>query len=357
MLAALSQSNLLSPVTPRLRQSHRYHLQNTSRILWDVRRGDVGQVVITGNKQLVLPVGLQAGRTYILMVQQGAGGGHTLTFDTRIKWPAGKSPFLSTDAGAMDVFGFVFDGTYLYGVSRYAIPASEAPPISESEPAPADTAQLLNSLISYWKADEALVSSGLVDSYGFNTLPGSNSPGVAAGLINTSRSMNAGFGQEFLFASNPTFVNGNNSFTFSFWFYLTDLSGYYMFIRKSNTSAVGEYCIFLDHVTDQVVFKVYNGTNTASTFVASPAVTANAWHHCIAEFDYENSRIGIDIDQTGMVYQSHTGGCYQSTNDFAVGFIVGRMDEIGYWKRTLNSVEKPLLWNSGTGWPLSSFTN
>jgi hypothetical protein len=55
-----------------------------------------------------------AGKSFVLLLKQGAAGGYTATF-TNVKFNALGAPTITTTAGAMDILTFVSDGTNWYG--------------------------------------------------------------------------------------------------------------------------------------------------------------------------------------------------------------------------------------------------
>ena len=89
-------------------------LTDTATITWNAGLGQIGKVTLAGNRVMASPTNLKIA-TYILYVYQDATGSRTLTWNSVFKWTAGVAPTLSTTAGALDVFTFVSDGTYLYG--------------------------------------------------------------------------------------------------------------------------------------------------------------------------------------------------------------------------------------------------
>ena len=53
------------------------------------------------------------GGVYVLLVVQGAA--HTLTWPAAVKWPSSVTPTFTATANKLDVFTFIYDGTYYYG--------------------------------------------------------------------------------------------------------------------------------------------------------------------------------------------------------------------------------------------------
>ena len=57
---------------------------------------------------------LVAGKSFLLFVNQAAGGGGTATF-TSVKFPGGSAPTISATASRTDLLSFISDGSYWYG--------------------------------------------------------------------------------------------------------------------------------------------------------------------------------------------------------------------------------------------------
>ena len=54
------------------------------------------------------------GGVYILKVTQNTSA-KTLSWNSNYKWPGNTAPVMTATGGAVDVFTFVSDGTYMYG--------------------------------------------------------------------------------------------------------------------------------------------------------------------------------------------------------------------------------------------------
>ncbi|NBU69992.1 MAG: hypothetical protein EBS53_00860 [Bacteroidetes bacterium] len=92
-------------------------LNDTANISWSLPENQVASVILQGNRTLDNPTGQVNGAVYILMVIQDGVGGKTLSFSSSYRFPNNEAPVLSTGANKRDIFTFVSDGTYMYGVS------------------------------------------------------------------------------------------------------------------------------------------------------------------------------------------------------------------------------------------------
>ncbi len=83
---------------------------------WDVEANQVATVTLD-RPDIVLdnPTNAKEGATYILIVKQDATGNRNLTFANNYLWADGIAPILGTDANAVNVLSFVYDGNNMLG--------------------------------------------------------------------------------------------------------------------------------------------------------------------------------------------------------------------------------------------------
>lgn len=88
-------------------------LTDAATISVDASASNNFTVELNGNRTLGNPTNLVAGQVLNIEVVQGAGGNHTLAFDTLYLFPGGISPIASLAAGAIDFMSCYYDGTSL----------------------------------------------------------------------------------------------------------------------------------------------------------------------------------------------------------------------------------------------------
>ena len=226
----------------------------------------------------------------------------------------------------------------------------------------ADTGHLLNTLISYWKLDEA--SGARLDTVGTNHVGGASLPTAVAGKINNGCQFVAASSQFLAVADNST-LRVTSDFTFSFWAKLastTPATGYHAISKDDNIGGTRrDYGIF-HHPSAGWIFSV---TDPLTIAVASGAPSSTGvWVHVVAWWDSADSKLRIRINDTTTAVSSMTGALSQSIAIFKIGaheftsadFFDGIIDEIGFWKRVLTAGEITALYNGGAGLPYSSFT-
>ena len=82
----------------------------------DFGTGNFQKSTLTGNCTYTFTAPTLKGR-FQLRVIQDATGSRTVTWPAAVKWPGGTAPTLTTDASAIDIITFFWDGTNYYGVS------------------------------------------------------------------------------------------------------------------------------------------------------------------------------------------------------------------------------------------------
>lgn len=89
-------------------------LTDAATINWNMNLGQIGYVILGGNRTFAAPTNLKTG-TYILWVQQDATGSRTITWNAAFAWPQGVAPVLTTTANHLDIISFISNGTTLWG--------------------------------------------------------------------------------------------------------------------------------------------------------------------------------------------------------------------------------------------------
>jgi hypothetical protein len=221
---------------------------------------------------------------------------------------------------------------------------------------------LMTDLVAYWKLDEA--SGNRADSVGGQTLT-DHSVGSSAGKINTYA---ADFSSTYLDHADSSVLSVpiDSDFTITGWFYAR-ANAYGGIFGKSGVSGLG-YNTDCEYVISTVD---YNGTNIGLYFNASDGttvpsatvnnITKNAWHFFVAWYDSAAGYLYLQIDNGTPGSAASTHGSFDSTSSlyvgkFGAGFNYdGKLENVGLWKRVLDSTERSNLWNGGSGLPFSSF--
>jgi hypothetical protein len=218
---------------------------------------------------------------------------------------------------------------------------------------------LTDSLISYWKLDEA--SGNALDAHGSNEL--TEHIGFGAGIGTGTGKINNG--RDFVWSNLEWFEHASNSdlhaggdITLACWFRCEDLTD--LFNGVANLFAKGggtdfDYGVVLTS-TGYLAFLTAGAAayENLETVDCLDPVSAGVWNYVVCWYD---SSTGINIQvNNGTVYNNPAGlEPYSSSELFIIGHdgfssgFDGIIDEAGLWKRVLTSDERTSLYNGGAG--------
>ena len=89
-------------------------LTSGTSVSWDAGSNQSAVLVLGHNATMGAATNQANGGVYILKVTQNSSP-KTLSWNSNYKWPGNAAPTMTATAGAVDVFTFVSDGTYMYG--------------------------------------------------------------------------------------------------------------------------------------------------------------------------------------------------------------------------------------------------
>ncbi len=89
-------------------------LTSATTVSWNAGSNQSAVLVLGHNATIANATNHANGGVYILKVTQ-ASSPKTLAWSTGYKWPGNNAPTMTAIGGAVDVFTFVSDGTYMYG--------------------------------------------------------------------------------------------------------------------------------------------------------------------------------------------------------------------------------------------------
>lgn len=233
-----------------------------------------------------------------------------------------------------------------------------------------DTDRALSSALSaYWKLDEAsgtdrndFVLSGDLDDN--NTVGQSTGVvGQSADFPNTSDPTgNPAVDAHFTLKDLANYLDvsfGDVDFTIAGWVRVDTPGKTQRIVAKRNGSFGGEYFLEYNASSNKLRFRITNqGTGDADVSSTNTFPTG-AFHFVVLEHDATANTIKIAIDNaaaasggTSAIYPRPLG----PSNTFSIGgdyfdneFLLGRVDELGFWKRLLTAQEKTDLYNGGSG--------
>ena len=112
----LSNKTLENPTINNGYTEETYSANSGTAITLDLANGTVQTITLTGSATITFPSNT-AGKSFLLILKQDGTGSRTVTWDTDVKWPSSTAPTITAAASKADIFSFVCDGTYWYGVT------------------------------------------------------------------------------------------------------------------------------------------------------------------------------------------------------------------------------------------------
>jgi len=220
---------------------------------------------------------------------------------------------------------------------------------------------LSNSLVGYWKLDEA--SGNALDSLGSNTLTDTNTVTSATGLVySTARSFASASSEYLNIADNAALSTGDIDFWFSGWFYLNsspNTSGYDI-LGKWDVASNSEYFLELYTATSQVHFRwgvSSNGTSATGDLDNIETVANTTWHFFACWHDSVANQTGYRLNSQTRTL-SYSAGVRDGTSAFTIGraittrYFDGRIGPVMMGKGYIpTSDELDFLYNNGLGRP------
>ena len=183
---------------------------------------------------------------------------------------------------------------------------------------------LANSLVAYWKLDEA--SGQRNDSAGANHLTDNNTVGSAAGLVYPlAGDFVAANSESLSIADNAALSTGNIDFWVAAWVRLTTKTGNVQaFVNKGgNTTGPGgaEFSLRYIESSDRFGFLIDGGLGPFPTVLANTfgAVSTAVWHFLVAKHDKTANKIYISVNGGVLDELAVTLDPLDSTNGFAIG--------------------------------------
>jgi hypothetical protein len=210
-------------------------------------------------------------------------------------------------------------------------------------------------LVAYYKLGE---SSGVrSDSKGSNDLTDNNTVGSASGKNGSAANFVAANSEYLSIADNADLSVGD---TIGCWVYLDSKTNTSGFVVKYNSATNSiEYALDYEPSADRFRFLVSSDGIATKTVLADNlgSPSTGQWYFIRAWHDPDADTINIQVDNGTVDSESHSGGIKDGTATFSIGayadqstgFMDGRIDEVGIWKKVLSSQEASDLYNQGSG--------
>jgi hypothetical protein len=208
---------------------------------------------------------------------------------------------------------------------------------------------LFDNLSAWWKMDQA--SGDEPDACNAHTLFDDTTTAATTGQVSGARD----FSNDYFHANHATDLNGSAAFSLALWVKLSTDAQYLVHKGWTDGGAAREFILLTasDGGTGvQFTFAKDNGSGVQQ--VDSAGATLGAWHLVVCVYKGADAEMKISVDGGAFTVASVSTGIQTGTANFWVGAqpsggLTGQLDEIGYWRRALDSSDVAALWNSGAG--------
>lgn len=207
-----------------------------------------------------------------------------------------------------------------------------------------------NGLLGYYSLDTGNSTETPDDYSGNNATVSGSTFNVSGGKINGGY-YNWGNNQ---YLDLPILADGLSDFSLSLWFYANDLSANDAIFDINTTGGLNQMYGRLQ--TDGTINIQWKTSGGVSEYTTSETYGAGTWHLYTMTYNGSNFILYINGTET-TINESKTGTIDTAGATIEIGqitqysnYLIGRVDEIGVWNRTLNSSEVLQLYNSGTGY-------
>ena len=218
---------------------------------------------------------------------------------------------------------------------------------------------LTDNLIGYWELEEA--SGGRADSHtNALTMTDNNTVTQAVGKVGNAAQFTAANTEFLSRASESLLQTGDIDFTWCTWAWLDSKTTFRILLAKAVSTSLfsSEYIMYYDQSADRFRFGVGDGTanfgGVNADALGSPAT--GTWYFILGWHDAAANTVNIQVNNGTVNSASYTQGGHSNASALTFGIRVttslphdGRLDQIGFWKRTLTSQERADLYNGGAG--------
>lgn len=210
-------------------------------------------------------------------------------------------------------------------------------------------------LISYWRFEERSAGATRRDSIGSNDLTPNALSSEINGKVGGGVGNFNGSNSNLRITDNTSIKTGDIDFTWSAWVFITD--------KASNRSIIDrfflkEYLLRYNSSSDRFEFVVSNDGAAEVSVLANSfgSPSTSTWYYITAWHDSVNDTINIQVNDGTVDSTAHSTGVNVTSQATLFGLReggtngwIGKLDEIGFWKRVLTASERTAAFNSGNG--------
>lgn len=164
-------------------------------------------------------------------------------------------------------------------------------------------------------------------------------------------------GSNHLSSDSANFEFGDTDFSLICWFYPTSAQNGVLMGKAVSIPDFGYQMRVHTNGTGLRVLISNDGTTVVEVNTGG-AVSLNTWHLGVFVHDSVNNKIKVSLDGAAFIEDTHSGGAFTSSEDFALGkngtSYIGRIDSPLTYTKTLSIAQIGTIYNSGAGIPITT---
>jgi hypothetical protein len=182
--------------------------------------------------------------------------------------------------------------------------------------------------------------------------------GLQRSVVQNAAQLTAANSEQLSHADNASLSTGDIDFSLGAWVYLDSVGATRTILARRDGNTPIEYILQYSNSLLRFQFLIYDsggsivGTATANN---AGAPSTGAWYYVLAWHDSVANTVNIQVNGGTANSAAETGVPSDSTASFRIGMANGsstqpwdgRIDEVGFWKRTLSDSERATMYNSG----------
>jgi hypothetical protein len=232
-----------------------------------------------------------------------------------------------------------------------AIPVTAVAPTMSGGAAPSG---LLTGLAAYWKLEET--SGTRADSVGTSHLTDNNTVTSNPGIQGTAAQFTAANSESLSVVHNAALAVGNFDFSIALWVYFDTVATSHVFNKWA--AGQGSYILYYDSGSGRFAWLLSTDGTVQDVHLPMDALgtpLASTWHFITLIHDAAANTLTVQGDTTTAYVVAHSAGVFAGTAPVEIGanlgspYLNGRVDEVGYWTRTLTGTERTNLYAAGAG--------